>query len=74
MSERQINKIIQQITKISFSDYLEKCRIAKAEELLRVRPDVTIESIALQVGYASDKSFRRAFKRVMGILPSELRQ
>ena len=34
---------------------------------------MTIEEIALAVGYGSDKSFRRAFKQVMNCLPSDYR-
>ena len=51
------------------SEYVEKLRIERAIELLG-DSSRTIEEIALEVGYASDKSFRRAFKRSTGQSPS----
>ena len=35
------------------------------------RGGLTVKAIAEQTGYASDTSFRRAFKRVMGVSPSD---
>ncbi len=53
----------------SFSSYLEQYRINKAFELLRSQ--VPVKEVAARVGYTSDHSFRRAFKRVMKIPPSQ---
>lgn len=72
-SERQMQQMVQNAAGMSFSAYLEQCRIQKSAELLR-DPALKIEDVALRVGYASDKSFRRAFKRVTGSLPSEYRE
>ena len=53
----------------SFHVYLENVRIDAACALL-VSKDITIKKVSEQVGYTSDVSFRRAFKRVLGISPS----
>lgn len=53
----------------SFSSFLEQYRIEKAFDLLR--NSVPIKDVAQQVGYTSDHSFRRAFKRIMKIPPSQ---
>jgi len=55
---------------MTFADYLEKVRIDHACRLL-TDTDTSVKDVALGVGYASDHSFRRAFKRVVGILPTE---
>lgn len=53
---------------ITFSEYLENIRIQKACELLK--QGVSVKDVAERTGYGSDYSFRRAFKRVMGLAPS----
>ncbi|MFQ9510805.1 MAG: helix-turn-helix domain-containing protein [Lachnospiraceae bacterium] len=53
---------------MSFCEYLENERIKKACELLKAR--VAVKDVAEAVGYCSDFTFRRAFKRVMGLAPS----
>lgn len=56
----------------NFSDYVEKLRMEHACELL-LRTDKSIAEIALETGYNSDKTFRRAFKRVTGVQPTTYR-
>lgn len=54
----------------NLSVVLEKIRIEKACELLR-EGDVRIVDVSEAVGYNSDISFRRAFKKVTGLTPVE---
>lgn len=72
LSDRRLSALIREETGLSFPDYLEKTRVDRALELLQGSRK-TIEEIALAVGYASDKSFRRAFKRRTGQSPSAFR-
>ncbi|MBB3128286.1 AraC-like DNA-binding protein [Paenibacillus rhizosphaerae] len=58
---------------VTFSEYVENLRLDKACMLLTAS-DLAIQDVALQSGYNSDKSFRRAFKRVYGILPTDYRK
>ncbi len=53
----------------NFSEYLERIRIDEACKLLL--KNKKIEMVARSVGYASDGSFRRAFKKIMGITPTQ---
>ena len=55
---------------VSFCDYLEHYRIQMACELL-AQKDILIKDIAPAIGYNSDYSFRRAFKRILGVTPSQ---
>ena len=57
-------------TGYSFSEYLEKIRIGEACKLLAEK-SLTINEIAEAVGYNSALSFRRAFKRLLGVSPSD---
>lgn len=54
---------------VSFTIYLEQRRINKAFELLREQ--VPVKDVACKVGYTSDHTFRRAFKRIMKVPPSQ---
>lgn len=57
----------------NFSTFVEKVRIEKAVELLK-HTESGIMEIAEEVGYNSDKTFRRVFKKVKGLSPSDYRR
>lgn len=57
---------------MTFASYLEKLRMDRAYSLL-IETQLSINEIAIKVGYGSVHSFRRAFKRCKGYIPSELR-
>lgn len=53
----------------SFAETLENVRIEKACRLLD--QGMAVKEVTKQTGYSSDVSFRRAFKRVVGVNPTE---
>lgn len=53
--------------------YLANVRMARATRRLRSRED-SISEIAHECGYQSDASFHKAFKRLIGVSPSEYRK
>jgi two-component system response regulator YesN len=71
--EKYISQLFKEVTGTNLSDHLEKVRMDHAAILLK-RNQFNVDEIASQVGYNSSHSFRRAFKRVMGIPPSSFRQ
>lgn len=71
--EKFITQLLQEHTGFNFSEYVEQLRIDQAVERL-VENKITIDEIAVQIGYNSTHSFRRAFKRVHGVSPSTFRQ
>ncbi|BCJ97120.1 helix-turn-helix domain-containing protein [Anaerocolumna chitinilytica] len=72
MSESYFSQYFKKYVDQTFSKYLETIRINKACELIKQK-ELTIEEIAERVGYTSSLSFRRAFKKVVGIPPSGYR-
>lgn len=68
ISENRLYKQFKSLIGMSFSEYLENERIKAACELLKNQ--MPVKDVAEAVGYGSDFSFRRAFKRVMGLAPS----
>ncbi|MFB9276749.1 helix-turn-helix domain-containing protein [Cohnella cellulosilytica] len=71
--EKFVTQLFKEYAGESPIDYLERVRIGRAAELL-LENELTIDEIAVQVGYNSGHSFRRAFKRVKGTAPSAYRQ
>lgn len=57
----------------NFSTYVEKKRIQQAA-LLLADTACSVQEVARQVGYNSDKTFRRVFKKLRGLSPNEYRQ
>ncbi len=70
LTESYIYHFFKDSMGVTFADYLEDIRIRKACELLSAR-DISIKTVAQQVGYGSDSSFRRAFKRIIGLSPTQ---
>ena len=71
-SERKLYNAFKSGFGMSFSCYLEQLRMTHACELLK--QGAAVKDIAAQVGYCSDYSFRRAFKRAVGVPPSDYRK
>lgn len=59
--------------KEGFSDYLNRIRIEKAEELL-CRDSASISEISAMVGYSDHSYFCKVFKKYTGMSPSEYRK
>ncbi|WP_339281287.1 helix-turn-helix domain-containing protein [Paenibacillus sp. FSL H8-0282] len=71
--EKYISQLFKEVTGVNFSDHLIKVRMDQAINLLK-ESGLTVDEIAVRVGYNSSHSFRRAFKRLMGVSPSAYRQ
>lgn len=73
MSSSYLSATFKKITGMSPYNYLITTRIEKAAELIK-KTDKTVMSIALECGFTSLTSFNKAFKKLVGITPVELRQ
>lgn len=59
---------------ISFSEYLNRCRISKILELMLYDPSQTFEQLSPGLGFSDVRNFYRVFKRVMGMTPGKYRE
>lgn len=73
VSEAYLSKLFREFAGTSFAAYLEKLRI-DAAKLLLINDKLKMQQISEQVGYNSVESFRRAFKRITGVAPSEYKE
>lgn len=71
-NESYLSRIFLKHTGLSYSEYVRNVKIDHACYLLR-NTDENIFSIAEKCGYASQSSFNRSFKQIMGVPPQEYR-
>ena len=57
---------------INLSEYIDRCRIRKARELLN-NSDLKVREVSEKVGYHTAHSFTRFFKKMTGMTPKEYR-
>jgi two-component system, response regulator YesN len=72
-SENYLSNLYKEQTGECISETIEAARIAAAKDAISSNGD-SLEDISASAGYRSVASFRRAFKRVVGVSPSEYRR
>ncbi|WP_438444119.1 helix-turn-helix domain-containing protein [Gorillibacterium sp. sgz5001074] len=73
LSVRQFSRLFRQQTGLSFSGYLQMCRVEAACRLLQTTR-MSIRDTAHSVGYTDLKFFHRLFKRITGVTPLSYRK
>jgi len=69
-----LSRIFKQRTGMTPVTFLLKLRIDKARQLLRERPELTVEQIAASAGFQDPLYFSRQFRRFYGQSPSSYRE
>ncbi|MCL1928493.1 MAG: helix-turn-helix domain-containing protein [Treponema sp.] len=67
-----LSRLFSEHLKTNFIDYLTTLRINEAERLLKEK-SITVKEAAFAVGYQDPNYFSKAFKKLKGILPTEVR-
>jgi len=73
VSVHQVSQAINDGLCKSFFEMLAEHRIEEAKVLLVTKSNIKVEEIAEEVGYNSKSSFNTAFKKLVGMTPSEWR-
>lgn len=71
MSRYYFCRLFKQSTGISPHQYVIKCRIEQAKELL-LQGQKSIAEVAFQVGFTSQSHFTKHFKRLVGVTPKQI--
>lgn len=73
LEERTFLRRFQKATGLTATEYAQRLRVAKAQELLQFGQQ-PVERVAWEVGYSDPGAFRKVFSRVVGLTPGEYRQ
>ena len=73
MSERHLSRRFKSETGLSPADYVERVRVEEARRRLEAG-SAHLKDLARQCGFADEQALRRAFRRRLGVLPSEYRE
>ena len=69
MSERNLTRAFARATGVSIGEYRQRLRLEHARALL-ANPELTIEAVAAQTGFADARQLRRLWKAAYGQAPS----
>lgn len=73
ISPKELNRILLFQVEMNFNDYLNFIRVNRASELL-LKTDKSILTIALEVGYNTEKTLTRNFLRFRSMTPGKFRR
>lgn len=73
VSSGHLSRVLKQSLGVTFVEALAKVRVRKATILLS-DPAVKVYEVAERVGYSSQHYFSRAFRKVLGVAPSDYRR
>jgi AraC family transcriptional regulator, regulatory protein of adaptative response / methylphosphotriester-DNA alkyltransferase methyltransferase len=71
-SRRQLQRAYSEIGDTTFREHLTRVRMERAAELLE-RRGMTVREVARRVGYRQPAQFAKAFRRHLGVAPSDFR-
>ena len=66
-----ISSCVNLIKDCNFTQYVNGYRIEYAKQLMRQHPDMKLNTVGLESGFANETSFYRTFKMITGKTPSE---
>jgi transcriptional regulator GlxA family with amidase domain len=73
LEERTFLRRFQKATGLTSTEYVQRLRVSKAQELLQFTTD-PVDRVAWQVGYADPSAFRKVFIRIVGLTPNAFRR
>ncbi|MEO8150380.1 MAG: AraC family transcriptional regulator [Bacteroidia bacterium] len=75
VSKHHVSQVINQIYGVNFFEYINLLRIEEAKQLLAAndKKSMNIIEVAYTVGYNTKNTFNTAFRRIVGVTPTEYR-
>lgn len=73
MTESAFSHMFKRQLKRNFISYINELKIQRAQQLL-MDTNLTVEEVALQLGYSTSSNFSRMFKTAVNCTPSQYRQ
>jgi transcriptional regulator GlxA family with amidase domain len=73
LSERSFKRRFARTTGMSPLEYVQTLRIEESKQILETT-DLSVEAVAVQVGYEDSSFFGRLFRRTVGLTPAQYRK
>ena len=73
ISRRSLNRKFKEATGDTPQSYMQKIKIEQAKSLLE-NENLSISEVVYEIGYTDGHSFRKLFKKITGLLPSEYKR
>lgn len=73
-SVSNLSRVFKQMTGIGYNDYITQLRMLQAAHRLRSSTPMTLDELAVSVGFNSTSYFIRVFREHFGITPAEYRK
>ena len=73
LEERTFLRRFRKATGLTTTDYCQRLRVAKAQELLQFTTR-SVDLVAVDVGYNDPGAFRKVFARIVGLTPGDYRK
>lgn len=74
LTPKHFSTVVRQETGHTAAWWIHRQVVSEAKNLLTMRPDLNIQAIADQLGFADQATFSRYFRRETGISPTEFRE
>ncbi len=74
LSKSYLSRQFSKYTGASFSDYLRKCRINAAMDLIRLNQNMPLQDVAQYCGFDDPFYFSKVFKAESGMTPTQFRK
>jgi len=74
MSTRDISRAVNLVAKMSFNDYINHHRVDFIQKSLQAKTSSNLTDLAYEAGFTSKATFNQAFKKVVGLTPSDYRR
>lgn len=71
LSEKYLSRIFKLETGQGIANYIDDFRIKKAVVIIKSDPDIKLYTLAYQLGYESQSTFSKNFKKHMGLSPAQ---
>ena len=69
-----LSRVLNEVYKNGFAQYVNEYRIREAQRLIRFRDDLSLEGIGYESGFNSKSSFYAAFKKISGSTPLQFKK
>jgi len=74
MSKHLLSRVLNEEYEHGFSHYVKEHRVNEAKQLIRSRPELSLEGIGYEAGFSSKSAFFEAFKKIANSTPAEYKK